>query len=73
MACRPDAHAFVLAALILVSLVVRYMLILDRQMIYFPERGLAATPDSVGLAYEDVYLSSRRRDTDTRVAHTRAL
>ncbi len=47
-----------LAALILVSVVLRYMLILDRQMIYFPERGLAVTPDSVGLVYEDVYLSA---------------
>ena len=46
------------AALILLSLVGRYMLILDRMMIYFPQRTLAATPDSVGLAYEDVYLSA---------------
>lgn len=45
-----------LAALILVSVVLRYMLILDRQMIYFPERGLSTTPDSVGLTYDDVYL-----------------
>lgn len=50
--------ALILAALILVSIVLRYMLILDRMMIYFPERGLAATPDSVGLAYEDVYLTA---------------
>ena len=50
--------AVVLVALILVSLVVRYMLILDRMMIYFPQRGLEATPDSVGLAYEDVYLTA---------------
>lgn len=48
----------VLAALILFSLVVRYMLILDRMMIYFPQRGIAATPDSVGLKYEDVYLTA---------------
>ena len=34
------------------------MLILDRMMIYFPQRGLEATPDSVGLAYEDVYLTA---------------
>ena len=34
------------------------MLILDRMMIYFPQRGLAATPDSVGLNYEDVYLTA---------------
>ena len=47
-----------LVALILVSVVLRYMLILDRMMIYFPERGLAVTPDSVGLVYEDVYLSA---------------
>ena len=50
--------SIILAALILVSLGVRYMLILDRMMIYFPQRGLAATPDSVGLAYEDVYLTA---------------
>ena len=34
------------------------MLILDRMMIYFPQRGLEATPDSVGLNYEDVYLTA---------------
>ncbi len=50
--------AVLVAALILISIVGRYMLILDRMMIYFPERGLAATPDSVGLAYEDVYLTA---------------
>ena len=48
----------IVAVLILVSFVARYMLILDRMMIYFPERGLAATPDSVGLDYEDVYLTA---------------
>ena len=48
----------VLAAVILVSLVVRYMLILDRMMIYFPQRVIEATPDSVGLEYEDVYLTA---------------
>jgi fermentation-respiration switch protein FrsA (DUF1100 family) len=48
----------IVAALILVSLVARHMLILDRMMIYFPERGLATTPDSVGLEYEDVYLTA---------------
>ena len=36
----------------------RYMLILDRMTIYFPERSLAATPDGVGLAYEDVHLTA---------------
>ena len=50
--------SLVAAALILVSVVLRYMLILDRMMIYFPERGLTATPDSVGLAYEDVNLTA---------------
>lgn len=48
----------VLAAVILVSLIVRYMLILDRMMIYFPQRVIEATPDSVGLEYEDVYLTA---------------
>lgn len=50
--------AVVVAAAILVSLVVRYMLILDRTMIYFPQREIEATPDSVGLEYEDVYLTT---------------
>ena len=53
--------AIAIATLLLISfisLAARHMLILDRMMIYFPERGLAATPDSVGLAYEDVYLSA---------------
>lgn len=50
--------AVVLVAFILVSLVVRYMLILDRMMIYFPQRVIEATPDSVGLEYEDVYLTA---------------
>ena len=50
--------AILIVALILASVVLRYMLILDRMMIYFPQRGIAATPDSVGLAYEDVYLTA---------------
>ena len=50
--------AILIAALILISVVLRYMLILDRMMIYFPERGLAETPDNVGLAYDDVYLTA---------------
>ncbi len=56
--CVARTLSVLLVALILVSVVLRYMLILDRMMIYFPERGLAATPDSVGLVYEDVYLSA---------------
>ncbi len=53
--------AILVSVLILVSLGVRYMLILDRMMLYFPERGLVAAPDSVGLTgltYEDVYLTA---------------
>ena len=50
--------AVVLVAFILVSLVVRYMLILDRMMIYFPQREIEVPPDSVGLEYEDVYLTA---------------
>ncbi len=50
--------AVLVAAFILISFVARYMLILDRIMIYFPERELAATPASVGLDYEDVYLTA---------------
>lgn len=47
-----------IVALILVSMVLRNMLILDRMMIYFPDRELASTPDSIGLNYEDVYLTA---------------
>ena len=50
--------SFTVAALILVSLVARHMLILDRTMIYFPQREIEVTPDSVGLEYEDVYLTA---------------
>ena len=50
--------SLIVAVLILVSFAARYMLILDRMMIYFPERGLAATPDSRDLAYEDVDLTA---------------
>ncbi|MCY4654894.1 MAG: alpha/beta hydrolase [Dehalococcoidia bacterium] len=50
--------AIAITALLLISFAARYMLILDRMMIYFPQRGLEATPDSVGLAYEDVYLTA---------------
>ncbi len=50
--------AILIIALILASVVLRYMLILDRMMIYFPQRGIAATPDSVGLAYEDAHLTA---------------
>ncbi len=49
---------FIAAALIAIAILARYMLILDRTMIYFPQRDLMATPDSVGLAYEDVYLTA---------------
>lgn len=48
----------IVAVVILVSFVARHMLILDRQMIYFPQRDLEATPDSVGLVYDDVYLTA---------------
>lgn len=50
--------AVVLAAVLLLSLAVKYMLILDRTMIYFPQRELESTPASVGLDYEDVYLTT---------------
>ena len=50
--------AIAITALLLISFAARYMLILDRMMIYFPQRGLEATPDSVGLDYEDVYLTA---------------
>ena len=50
--------AIAITALLLISFAARYMLILDRMMIYFPQRGLEATPDSIGLDYEDVYLTA---------------
>ena len=50
--------SLIVAVLILVSFVGRHMLILDRMMIYFPQRVIEATPDSVGLAYEEVYLTA---------------
>ena len=46
------------ASLIAISIFARYMLILDRMMIYFPQRDLAATPSDVGLAYEDARLTA---------------
>lgn len=50
--------SIIVAVLILVSLIARHMLILDRMMIYFPQRVIEVTPDSVGLTYEDVYLTA---------------
>ena len=40
------------------GVLVRQMSFLDRLMIYFPERAIAATPADVGLAYSDVYLTT---------------
>ena len=44
------------AVVIGLSMVMRQMSILDQLMVYFPERGMYATPESVGLSYEDVSL-----------------
>ena len=50
--------AILIAAFILICIVLRFMMILDRNLIYFPERELVATPNSVGLHYEDVNLTA---------------
>ena len=36
----------------------RQMTFIDRQMIYFPQRTLAATPADAGLDYEDIFLTA---------------
>ena len=50
--------AFALALLAVGGALVRQMSILDRMLIYFPEKGLAAAPSDVGLDYEDVFLTA---------------
>ncbi len=40
------------------GVLVRQMSILDRIMVYFPERAISATPAEVGLEYSDVYLTT---------------
>lgn len=48
----------IVAAGAAVGVLVRQMSILDRVMVYFPERALSATPANVGLDYEDVNLTT---------------
>ena len=50
--------AIIAAVAVIAAPLARYMLILDRMTIYFPERSLAATPDRVGLSYEDAHLTA---------------
>lgn len=50
--------ALALASLALVGALLRQMSILDRMLIYFPEKGIASTPLDVGLDYEDVFLTA---------------
>ncbi len=50
--------ALIVAAGAAVGVLVRQMSILDRFMVYFPERAISATPAEVGLEYSDVYLTT---------------
>lgn len=50
--------ALILVAGAAVGVLVRQMSILDRFLVYFPERSLSATPANVGLDYQDVYLTT---------------
>lgn len=50
--------AFALALLAVGGALVRQMSILDRMLIYHPEKGLASTPLDAGLDYEDVFLTA---------------
>ena len=46
------------AGLLAVGLALRQTMVLDRYFIFFPERGLKATPEDIGLVYEDVFFST---------------
>ena len=50
--------ALIVVAGVLVGVLVRQMTILDRFMVYFPERAISETPADVGLEYRDVYLTT---------------
>ena len=50
--------ALALLVLAAVGALLRQMSILDRLLIYFPEKGLETTPIDAGLAYEDVFLTA---------------
>ena len=46
------------AAVLALGLALRQTMVLDRYFIFFPERGLNATPADVGLEFEDVFFST---------------
>ena len=50
--------ALIVAVGAAVGVLVRQLSILDRVMVYFPERAISATPAEVGLEYRDVYLTT---------------
>ena len=50
--------ALIVAVGAAVGVLVRQLSILDRFMVYFPERAITATPAEVGLEYRDVYLTT---------------
>ena len=50
--------AMLIAVGAVIGVVLRQMSILDRFMVYFPERHLYTTPAEVGLEYSDVYLTA---------------
>ena len=50
--------ALIVAAGVAIGVLLRQMSFLDRMMVYFPDRGLSATPAEVGLEFTDVYLTT---------------
>ena len=50
--------ALVVASGVVIGVVARQMSILDRFMVYFPEREIHITPSEVGLEYSDVFLTT---------------
>ena len=59
----PDRKATVrmalfMAGILIAGLVARQTGLLDRYFVYFPEREIFLTPGSVGLVYEDVFISA---------------
>lgn len=52
------SSAIALASLAVLGALLRQMSILDRLLIYYPEKGLSSTPIDAGLDYEDVFLTA---------------
>ena len=50
--------ALIVAAGAALGVLLRQMSVLDRFMVYFPDRAITATPAEVGLDYSDVYLTT---------------